>query len=155
MADGKDGLSVEFGEGNKNILKNLLEIGQVVDKRSAKILNDIAQPRATKMKERVPVMTGDLKSSIHVSEPKVTRKGAEVKWVAGGSAMGYAVVVHEDMLISHSGEGVYYPSPGVKRSYTKRGQAKFLISVVNEDAKAMKKEMAEEFDKAFMKFDNK
>jgi len=154
MPSGKDGIEVDFGTGKKNLLTNLRAIGEVVDKRSASILNTIAQPRATKMKQRTPVMTGDLRASIHVTKPKVTRKGAEVRWAAGGAAMGYAVVVHEDMSMSHSGEGVYYPSPGVKRSYTKRGQAKFLTSVVNEDAKKMRDEIAEEFDKVFKTFNN-
>ena len=144
MPSGKDGIEVDFGTGKKSILKTLREIGQVVDKRSARILNTIAQPRATKMKQRTPVMTGDLRASIHVANPKVTRDGAEVSWVAGGAAMGYALVIHEDTSLSHTGSGVYYPAPGVRREYKKRGQSKFLTSVVNEDSKKMKNEIAEE-----------
>ena len=155
MPAGKDGIEIDFGKGGDNLLNTLRDIGQIVEKRSARILNTIAQPRATKMKQRTPVMTGDLRASIHVSKPKVTRKGAEVRWVAGGAAMGYAIVVHEDTSISHTGQGVYYPAPGVKRSYTKRGQAKFLTSVVNEDAKQMRNEIAEEFDKLFNKINKK
>ena len=107
-------------------------IGEDVERNIAKILNDVAQPRIAKMKTRTPVRDGHLRASVHLTPAKRTSRGVEVKWVAGGTAAVYALKQHEDLSYSHT-----------------TGQAKYISSVVFEDAKAMKQAVASKIKKLF------
>ena len=64
------------------------------------------------MKRRCPVDTGALQESIHLEG-----HGADIRVVAGGGGIGYAVVVHEDLEAHHP-----------------RGEAKFIERPLTESA---------------------
>jgi len=119
--------------GLKATKKNIRALGEMVDRNGAQALNLVAQPRVRKMKDRSPVDPvdgGSLKASIHLSPVKRTKRGLEVYWQAGGPASAYALIQHENMAYKHT-----------------TGQAKFISSVVYEDAAAMRSELAKEFSK--------
>ena len=65
--------------------------------------------------QRTPVLTGALRSTHEVTEPKVENREVSVRITVGGPAAYYAVVVHEDMEAHHT-----------------NGQAKFLESTIME-----------------------
>lgn len=81
-------------------------------------MHDEAKIEMTESQRRVPVLTGDLKASGKVSEPKQEGRNVFVALSYGGPdspAQDYAVVVHEDLEAFHP-----------------VGQAKYLESVLNE-----------------------
>ena len=71
----------------------------------------------TDAKNRTPVLTGALRESGHVEEPKVTDSEISVRLAFGGPAAPYAVYVHER-------QGLHHPV----------GEAKFLENAVNAGA---------------------
>ena len=141
----------EFDIDGDDLFRTLTKISLLVDREGVRIMREIAEPRATKMKDRTPVMRNRLRASVHAQEPKMRAKGPEVRWVAGGSAKAYALRIHEDKSLSHTGKGVYYRR-GKKVVYDKRGQAKFITSVMDEDSDEMKKEAARKFAGVLYKF---
>lgn len=72
---------------------------------------------ATECKQRTPVDTGALRSSIHVVGPSEDGDRLVTAIVAGGPSAPYAIKVHEDLEAFH-----------------KVGEAKFIESVVRESA---------------------
>jgi hypothetical protein len=119
-------------QGLNDVEKAIRGIGEKVERDTAKILNEVGQPRVLKMKERTPVDDGHLKGSVRLSPAKRTTQGAEVYWQAGGTTTAYALVQHEDMSLKHT-----------------VGQAKYIISVVYEDEAAMRNEIAKKFSELF------
>ena len=122
---------MEF-DGLGETTARIREIGEKVERDTAKILNLVGQPRIAKIKNRTPVKDGHLKASVRLSPAKRTRQGVEVYWQAGGTTTAYAHRQHEDMSFKH-----------------KVGEAKFIINVIYEDASAMKSELSKEFKKIF------
>lgn len=76
-----------------------------------------AEIEMTESKRRVPVDTGVLRASGHVTPPEYSGRTISVGLVFGGGAETYAIIVHEDLDAFH-----------------KVGQAKYLESVLNESA---------------------
>ena len=113
-------------------VEKLKKIGEDLDKNLVEILNDVGQPRIAKMKTRTPVRDGHLRSSVHLTPAKRTIKGVEVGWAAGKSATAYALVQHEDLSFKHT-----------------VGQAKYISSVVYEDATAMRSEIKQAISDLF------
>jgi hypothetical protein len=81
----------------------------------AKALYIEANIEATESKKRTPVMTGNLRASTIVTEPKIDGDAISVSIVVGGVAAPYAVLVHENLEAFH-----------------RTGQAKFLESTLLE-----------------------
>ena len=122
---------MEF-DGLGETTDNIRKIGEIVEKETAGILNEVGQPRVAIMKSRTPVRDGHLRASVRLSPAKRTRQGVEVYWQAGGVTTAYAWVQHEDLSLKHT-----------------VGQAKYISSVVNEDAQAMVSEIAAKINKLF------
>tara|TARA_B100000949_G_scaffold4534_2_gene3935 strand:+ start:6706 stop:7086 length:381 start_codon:yes stop_codon:yes gene_type:complete len=122
-------------QGLNDVVKAIRGIGEKVERDTAQILNEVGQPRVLKMKDRTPVLDGHLKGSVRLSPAKRTRQGVEVYWQAGGTTTAYALRQHEDMSLNHPGAG----------------GAKYIISVVYQDAPAMTKEIAKKFTELFKK----
>jgi aspartate-semialdehyde dehydrogenase len=109
---------------------NIRNIGEKIEHGIAKILDRVGQPRVAKMKSRTPVRDGHLRASVHLTSAKRIRKDVEVKWAAGGVAVDYALRQHEDLSYKHT-----------------TGQAKYISSVVFEDAGSMRDEIASKIKK--------
>jgi|TARA_R110000824_G_scaffold132891_1_gene295453 aspartate-semialdehyde dehydrogenase len=122
---------MEF-DGLGETADNIRKIGERVEKETARILNEVGQPRVAIMKSRTPVKDGHLKGSVRLSPAKRTRQGVEVYWQAGGVTTAYALVQHEDLTFKHTS-----------------GQAKYIISVVYEDAVKMRTEIGEAITQLF------
>ena len=122
---------MEF-KGLGQTTERIREIGEEVEKQSARILNEVGQPRVAKMKARVPVKDGHLRASIRLSPAKRTRQGVEVYWQAGGTTTAYALRQHEDLTYKHT-----------------VGEALYIRSVVYGDAKQMRDELAKAFNQLF------
>lgn len=119
-------------EGLDLTVEKIRNIGEDLDRHLASILYDVAEPRIKKMKDRTPVRDGHLKSSVKILPAKRTRQGIEVQWAAGGVATAYALVQHENLSFQHT-----------------VGQAKYISSVVYEDAGAMKSELQQGISELF------
>jgi aspartate-semialdehyde dehydrogenase len=123
---------MEF-DGLGETTERIRKIGEKVERNIAKILNEVANPRIAKMKTRTPVRDGHLRASLHLTPAKrISEDGVEVKWAAGGPAVLYALKQHEDLSYYHT-----------------TGQSKYIISVVYEDANAMKSAVASKIKKLF------
>lgn len=79
-------------------------------------LFDEAEIEATEAKKRTPVDTGALRASIHVTPPTTTGRLVRVEIVAGGPAVPYALIVHEDEEAFHKVGGPFYISSVLKES---------------------------------------
>ena len=66
------------------------------------VLYEEAQDILTASQVLCPVDTGALQNSAQVSPPVVTPTGATVEIGYGGPALGYAMVVHEDVSKRHA-----------------------------------------------------
>lgn len=84
---------------------------------------------ATEVKKRTPVRTGELRASVHVVGP--VREGRRIYTliVAGGPAIPYALMVHEDLEAFHE-----------------VGQAKYIESVVLESRAFMAARVAKRIE---------
>ena len=120
-------------DGLEVTVENIRALGDDLDKELARILNEVGQPRIAKIKNRTPVRDGHLRASVHLVPAKRTRQGVEVAWAAGGVATPYAHKQHEDLSYKHK----------------KVGQAKYISSVVFEDAKAMRSELSRAINRLF------
>lgn len=92
----------------------------------AKALYQETELEAKECKRVVPVKTGTLKGTIHVTGPFKAGKRIWTFVVAGGPAADYAKVVHEDLEALHSnGEAKYIERPlNASRPYMKARVAK-------------------------------
>jgi Bacteriophage HK97-gp10, putative tail-component len=105
------GASINTQELRRRLQRAQERIPQAV----AQALYQEAEIDATEVKKRTPVLTGNLRASVHVVGPE--RKGTKtsVEIVAGGPAAPYAIYVHENL-----------------ESFHHVGQAKFIESVIME-----------------------
>jgi hypothetical protein len=70
------------------------------------------ETEATECKRRCPVLTGNLRSTIHVEGPEREGNHLSISIVAGGPAAPYAVAVHEDLEAFHpNGEAKFIEGP--------------------------------------------
>ena len=99
-------------------------------KQAADGLYKVGEEMMAESKGRVPIDTGNLKNSGHVTQPDANAREIEVTLGYGGPAAPYAIIVHEDV------EDVV-PRPGGV------GQSKFLESVVREYAPYLLSRVAE------------
>lgn len=90
-----------------------------------KALREEAEIEMTESKRRVPVDTGVLRASGHVTPTQYDGRTISVALVYGGAADQYAIVVHED-----------------EEAFHKVGQAKYLESVLHESEPYMGKRIA-------------
>jgi len=95
----------------------------------AQALYQETQIEATESKKRTPVLTGNLRASIHVEGPERDYRTVRASIVAGGTAAGYAIYVHENLEAFH-----------------KVGQAKFIESVIFESRPYMAARIARRID---------
>jgi len=86
-------------------------------KQAADGLYKVGEEMMAESKERVPIDTGNLKNSGHVTQPDANAREIEVTLGYGGPAVDYALTVHEDLDAFHT-----------------VGEAKYLESVVREYA---------------------
>lgn len=75
------------------------------------------QIELAEVQRRTPVLTGALRASEMLEEPKITDKTISITMVAGGPTAPYAIAVHENLDTFH-----------------RNGQAKFMESALNESA---------------------
>jgi hypothetical protein len=88
-----------------------------------------AEIEAKEAKKRTPVDLGNLRGSIHVTEPVIVRQTMSVSIVAGGPSAPYAIYVHEDLEAFHQ-----------------VGQAQFIESVIMESRPFMAARVARRID---------
>lgn len=112
--------------GLSQIMSMLSQVADRFPRIASEALRAEAEVEMTEAKKRVPVRTGALRGSGHVTGP--TRSGGvvEVRMAFGNSAIDYAVAVHENMEMLHH-----------------TGQAKFLESVLVESAPYLAARVAE------------
>lgn len=115
-----DGLVVSF-ENLPALTAALSSLSSKIQSGGKVALYQEAERMMTISKQHVPVDKGNLRSTGHVEPPYATPEGVEVELgyggpAAGGLDVGYALVVHEDLDLSH-----------------KTGQAKFLESPMREE----------------------
>lgn len=113
MAGGRDVFTLEI-RGLDEMNRRLEAIARANVEAAKEALRTEAEVEMTEAKERTPVRTGALRSSVRV-EP--SEDGLELKLKFGGTAAPYAVEVHENLGAFHH-----------------VGQAKFLESVLLESA---------------------
>jgi hypothetical protein len=78
----------------------------------------------------VPVDTGALRSSGHVTEPAASPSGVSITLGYGGPAAGYAIFVHENLNAKHT-----------------TGQAKYLETPLNENLGEIEREIVGELNR--------
>lgn len=120
-------------------LKGLDKLQKIVDQAGDKALQAITQglyQEATmafnESQTLVPVDTGILKSSGHVTSPKVDENSVEITIAYGGPASSYAFFVHE-RVFAPSGKKVYHKRPT---------RAKYLEVPVKRRSKGMSTRLA-------------
>jgi hypothetical protein len=93
-------------------------------------VTDVAVQTLAESMRIVPVDTGVLKGSAGISKPTVTPDLVEVELSYGGAAAPYALIVHEDMTMSHqAGKQAKYLETPVKRMapiFVRKVQEAFL-----------------------------
>ena len=83
-----------------------------VTKEQEQALVEEAEIVMGKSKAIVPVDTGALRSTGHVERPKRERSSVDIGLAYGGPAVGYAVIVHENMTARHKvGQAKYLEEP--------------------------------------------
>lgn len=111
-------------DGSAAMVKKFRNFVKKYPDEVGRAMYQVAQVMATEVKERTPVATGTLRSSVFVTTPVRTGSGAgsrvTVQIVCGGSAAPYAIYVHENLKAHHA-----------------VGQAKFLESVIMENRTAL------------------
>lgn len=119
-------MSIKFRfEGMTQVRSRLSQIASRFPTKVEAALLAEAEIEMTESKRRVPVDTGTLRSSGHVTGPEYRGRTIAVALVYGGAAEEYAMIVHED-----------------EEAYHKVGQAKYLESVLNESAPHMGRRIA-------------
>ena len=121
-------------EGMKEILQTLSVLGEAMLPAQGRALERFAEIAIlTPAKEEyVPVMFGALRASIRLIPAEITRGKIVVGVGAGGSAVPYALAVHENPRSGRTG-GV---SPSGKKytNYSRVGQWKYLETPLMESA---------------------
>lgn len=119
--------------GLKEAMENLKVLGPSMTDGMAILIKNFADTKiVTPAKETyVPVVTGNLRSTIMATEPQIHGDRVSVTVGAGGPAAKYALKVHENPRSGRTG-GVspqgkkYYPRPGVPVPFSSVGQWKYL-----------------------------
>lgn len=101
--------------GLSTVAANLLAINAAARTTAGKRLYQFGEAVMAKSKsEYVPVDTGTLRSSGHVSLPFIGPSDISVQLRYGGPAASYAVKVHEDLTVHHgNGQAKYLERPVV------------------------------------------
>lgn len=142
MAGQKAGIRIT---GMNEALRNLSALGSAGTQGLAQLLYTFGQTKIetpAKIKY-VPVVTGNLRSTITTQPPEIRGTRVAVIVSAGGPAAKYARAVHENPRAGRTGglspQGKrYYPRPGLPVPYSKVGQWKYLETPAVEAAKNSK-----------------
>jgi hypothetical protein len=120
-------------------IKGLDRLQKIVDQAGDKALTAIAQGlyleaqmAFNESQTLVPIDTGILKSSGHITSPKMDENSVEITIAYGGPATSYAFFVHE-RIYAPSGKKVYHKPPT---------RAKYLEIPVKRRAKGMSGRLA-------------
>lgn len=113
-----------FSIDGSRLLRTISKKVGKVPKKAGRALRSVGELWMTESKRRVPVMTGALRASGHVTGPMPKGKSIEVILAYGGVAAPYAVIVHENPKAKH-----------------KVGQWKYLESVVVENGPTLAKQV--------------
>jgi len=99
--------------GEKEMLAKLMKYQKDYKKAFAKALYKAAEKIMTKSKrDYVPVDLGALRSSGHVSSPRISKVNVTVQLSYGGPSAPYAIVQHENLDYAHTvGEAKYLEKP--------------------------------------------
>ena len=94
-------------------ISQLLAFASGLNAEMGRKLYQDAEEVMTESKERyVPVLTGALRASGHVGQPKANGSRVSVELGFGGPAVGYAEYVHEDLNAQHAvGQAKYLEIP--------------------------------------------
>jgi hypothetical protein len=94
-------------------MSQLLAFASGVNAEMGRKLYQDAEEVMTESKERyVPVLTGALRASGHVEQPRTNGSRVSVQLGFGGSAVEYAEYVHEDLNAQHAvGQAKYLEIP--------------------------------------------
>lgn len=128
--------------GLDDAIKNLRKVGPAMTDAAAEMLYNFGQTQieAPAKIKFVPVVTGNLRSTITTSRPDIRGTRIRVVVSAGGPAAKYARRVHENPRAGKTG-GVspsgkrYYPRPGLPVPWSKVGQWKYLETPAIEAAR--------------------
>lgn len=125
-------------EGIPEFEKKLADLVQNAKEGSVKAVYREAETDMTISKRKVPVDTGTLRSTGHVEQPTMIADLASVELGYGGPAgdgqnVGYAVIVHEDLSMSHShGQAKYLEEPMREEIASGRALSRMGRTIVNE-----------------------
>ena len=111
---------------------------EVAKQAIAKGLYLEAQMAFNESQTLVPIDTGILRSSGHITSPVVTPESVEITIAYGGPATDYAYIVHE-RIYAPSGKKVYHKPPT---------RAKYLETPVKRRSKGMGKRLTEFVNRA-------
>ena len=121
-------------------LKGLNQLTNIVQRGGDKALHAIAsglyleaQMAFNESQTLVPIDTGILKGSGHITSPKMTPDSVEITIAYGGPATDYAFIVHE-RIYAPSGKKVYHKPPT---------RAKYLETPVKRRSKGMSQRLAQ------------
>lgn len=121
-------------------LTGLGQLSKIVQNGGDKALHAIAnglyleaQMAFNESQNLVPIDTGILKSSGHITSPKMTPESVEITIAYGGPATDYAFIVHE-RIYAPSGKKVYHKPPT---------RAKYLETPVKRRSKGMSQRLAQ------------
>lgn len=107
-------LTVEL-RGIDALQRRLARLGTEAPRAVAAGLLEEAETIATRSAELVPVDTGTLRSSQHVTPPETRGGVTEVQIAYGGPAAPYALAVHEDLTARHPvGQAKYLEQPATE-----------------------------------------
>ncbi len=100
-------------EGTANLERMLVELGAKAETRIPAALFQAAETVMARSKPNVPVDTGVLRGSGHVSLPSRSATGWEVMFGYGGAAQKYAYIQHEADDFNHpkGGQSHYLSEP--------------------------------------------
>ncbi len=125
------GLTLQW-RGAIEMSQKLIAMGRVLD--VGRPLYEEGQLVMGGAKKRCPVLTGTMRSSGTVEEPKLVGNTVEVVVGFGGASAAYVIKQHEDLSLKHT-----------------NGEAKFLEKSLLERASQMAASLATRFTKAFHK----
>jgi hypothetical protein len=124
------GKSIEI-TGLSKILRITDKGAEVAKQAIAQGLYLEAQMAFNESQTLVPIDTGILRTSGHITSPKVTPESVEITIAYGGPATDYAYIVHE-RIYAPSGKKVYHKPPT---------RAKYLETPVKRRSKGMGKRL--------------
>jgi hypothetical protein len=99
--------------GARQMIANLQQLARDAPRVMKKAVYEFAQTEMTEMKRLVPVDTGALRASGHIEQPVAHADGRITCTLGfGGTAVDYAVPVHEDLEAFHRvGQAKYVEQP--------------------------------------------